>query len=90
VYYGRPSWFCWNIGISILLDYQHKGVGTKSQAALVRYLFDTSPVPRIEAYTDVGNIAEQRARTKIGFIREGVLRSTQFRETVDGTCTCTR
>lgn len=79
-YYGTPSWFCWNIGISVLPNHRHKGVGTKSQAALVRYLFDTSPVQRIEAYTDVANVAEQRALGKIGFIREGVLRSTQFRQ----------
>lgn len=31
---------------------------------------------RIEAATEVGNVAEQRALEKAGFTREGVLRST--------------
>ena len=34
---------------------------------------------RIEAETDVENIAEQRALERAGFTREGVLRHTQFR-----------
>lgn len=34
---------------------------------------------RIEAGTDVGNLAEQRALEKAGFTREGVLRGHSFR-----------
>jgi RimJ/RimL family protein N-acetyltransferase len=37
------------------------------------------PAHRIEAYTEVENIAEQRALEKAGFEREGVLRQTIFR-----------
>lgn len=79
VYYGTPTWWCWNIGISLLPEYRGKGVGTLAQKQLVDYLFDTGPVQRVEAYTDVDNVAEQRALEKAGFTREGVLRSTQFR-----------
>ena len=35
---------------------------------------------RIEAHTDVENIAEQRALEKAGFTREGVLRGVVFRD----------
>ena len=35
---------------------------------------------RLEADTETGNIAEQRALEKSGFTREGVLRSTVFRD----------
>ena len=35
---------------------------------------------RIEAATEVGNVAEQRALEKAGFTREGVLRSTGWRD----------
>ncbi len=34
---------------------------------------------RIEASTDVENLAEQKALGKAGFTREGVLRGAQFR-----------
>jgi RimJ/RimL family protein N-acetyltransferase len=80
VCYGAPSWWCWNIGVSLLPEHRGKGVGSAGQAALVGYLFDTTPVQRIEAYTDVENIAEQRALEKIKFTREGTLRSSQFRD----------
>jgi RimJ/RimL family protein N-acetyltransferase len=80
VHYGSPTWSCWNIGVSILPEHRKKGIGTKCQMELVRYLFDTSPVQRIEAHTDVENIPEQRALARIGLVREGMLRSTQFRE----------
>jgi RimJ/RimL family protein N-acetyltransferase len=36
-------------------------------------------VNRIEAQTDVDNVAEQRALEKAGFHREGVARGAQFR-----------
>ncbi len=80
VHYGMPMSSCWNIGISVLPEHRGKGIGTRSQIELVRYLFDTSPVQRIEAHTDVENIPEQRALARIGFTQEGLLRSTQFRE----------
>jgi len=38
------------------------------------------PMPRIEADTEVGNIAERRATETAGFTCEGVLRSVVFPE----------
>jgi len=45
-------------------------------AALLFRLFD---IERIEASTDVENIAEQRSLEKAGFTREGILRRAQWR-----------
>ncbi|GII05314.1 hypothetical protein Pta02_73220 [Planobispora takensis] len=45
----------------------------------MRYLFDHSTVHRIQAGTEVTNVAEQRALKKAGFTREGVLRGAGFR-----------
>jgi RimJ/RimL family protein N-acetyltransferase len=42
-------------------------------------LFSTTTVERIEAGTDIGNLAEQRALEKAGFRRDGVLRGAQYR-----------
>jgi RimJ/RimL family protein N-acetyltransferase len=78
--YGMPSWRCWNIGILLLPDHRGKGFGTQAQRLLIAYLFDTTPLHRIEAYTDVENVPEQCALEKIGFTREGTLRAAQFRQ----------
>jgi RimJ/RimL family protein N-acetyltransferase len=79
VTYGTPSWWCWNIGVSLLPEFRGRGAGSAAQSLLVGYLFETTATPRIEAWTDVDNVAERRALEKAGLVREGVLRSTQFR-----------
>lgn len=71
--------WCWSIGISLMPDARGSGAGTRAQRLLVEYLFAHSPVHRIQAETDVGNVAEQRALEKAGFVREGVLRRAQWR-----------
>jgi RimJ/RimL family protein N-acetyltransferase len=80
VAYGTPEWSCWNIGISLLPEHRYQGFGTKAHFLLVAYLFNTRPVERIEAYTDVENVVEQRALATVGFTKEGVLRAVQFRD----------
>ncbi len=75
---AKSSW-CWRVGIALSVSSRGKGVGTRAQALLVEYLFATTPAHRIEAGTDVENIAEQRALEKAGFRREGVLRGHIFR-----------
>nr|MDT0660337.1 GNAT family protein [Micromonospora sp. DSM 115978] len=80
VSYGAPAWWCWNIGISLLPEFRGKGIGTAAQRLLVGYLFGTTSAARVEAYTDVANVAEQRALEKAGFTRDGLLRSVQFRD----------
>ncbi|MEU9287396.1 GNAT family protein [Streptomyces sp. NPDC048275] len=71
--------YYWNMGITLLPEARGKGVGTEAQRQLVHYLFAHTLVMRIEADTEVENIAEQRALEKAGFTREGVLRSVAFR-----------
>jgi RimJ/RimL family protein N-acetyltransferase len=73
------SSYRWNMGIGRLPEFHGRGYGTEAQRLLVRYLFAHTQVQRIEAATDVDNIAEQRALEKIGFAREGVLRGHSFR-----------
>ncbi|MEU9896146.1 GNAT family protein [Streptomyces phaeochromogenes] len=75
----RTSYY-WNMGIALLRETRGKGVGTRAQQLLVEYLFAHTQVVRIEADTEVENIAEQRALGKAGFTREGVLRSAGFRD----------
>ena len=69
-----------NVGIALLPDHRGRGVGTAAQAALAAYLFRTTLIERLEAGTDVENLAEQRALEKAGFQREGIARHAQFRD----------
>jgi len=80
VRYGpTPESVAWNIGISLIPEMRGLGFGSQAQRLLVNHLFATTSVNRIEAGTDVDNLAEQRALEKAGFIREGVFRGAQHR-----------
>jgi RimJ/RimL family protein N-acetyltransferase len=80
VYYGpNLSSRAYNIGIGLAEASRGRGVGSAAQRLLAEHLFATTRVTRVEAGTDVENVAEQRALEKAGFRREGVLRSAQGR-----------
>jgi RimJ/RimL family protein N-acetyltransferase len=72
----------WNIGISLIPDARGQGHGTEAQRLVADYLFATTPFHRVEASTDVENLAEQRSLEKAGFVREGLLRGAQWRRGV--------
>jgi [ribosomal protein S5]-alanine N-acetyltransferase len=69
----------YEIGIALFPEHRGRGIGTEAQRQLVSYLFRTTTVHRLEAGTEIDNLAEQRALEKIGFRREGVLRGLYFR-----------
>ncbi len=69
----------YGIGLHIIPEQRGKGYGTEAQRLLAAYLFNTYPIVRVEASTDVENIAEQRSLEKAGFTREGVMRKAQWR-----------
>jgi RimJ/RimL family protein N-acetyltransferase len=80
VRYGpNPESGAWNIGISLVPAARGKGLGTEAQRLLADHLFETTPVNRVEAMTDIENVAEQRSLEKAGFAREGVLKGSQYR-----------
>jgi RimJ/RimL family protein N-acetyltransferase len=68
-----------DIGVALFPEHRGKGVGTDAHRQLVRYLFDTTPVHRLQAGTEMGNLAEQHALERAGFLREGVVRGLYFR-----------
>jgi len=75
-----PTAFNWAIGIGLAPEFRGRGYGTAAQLLVVRYLFAHTQANRIEATTEVTNVAEQRALEKAGFTREGILRGTTFRQ----------
>jgi RimJ/RimL family protein N-acetyltransferase len=69
-----------HFGISLLPRARGRGLGTAAQSLLARYLFAHSPVNRIQATTEAGNLAEQRSLEKAGFVREAVLKEHTYRD----------
>jgi RimJ/RimL family protein N-acetyltransferase len=69
-----------DIGISLRPSARGHGHGARAQRMLARFLFTTTAVHRVQASTDVLNVAEQRALERAGFRREGVLRGAQWRQ----------
>lgn len=80
VHYGpNAASVAYNIGINLIPDARFKGYGPVAQRLLAEHLLATTSVNRIEAMTDVENLAEQKALEKAGFRREGVLFGAQHR-----------
>ena len=77
---STPGYYYWNIGIALLPEARGQGYGTQAQRVLARYLFAHTTVQRIEAATEVDNVAEQRALEKAGFTRDGIHRATGWRD----------
>lgn len=68
-----------NIGVSLIPEARGHGHGAEAQRLIADLLFRLFGIERIEASTDVDNLAEQRSLEKAGFTREGVIRRAQFR-----------
>ncbi len=75
---GGPDGGCLEIGALLFPEHRGKGHGTAAQRQLTEYLFATTLANRLQAITDVENLAEQRVLERIGFRREGVLRGLAF------------
>jgi RimJ/RimL family protein N-acetyltransferase len=79
VHYGPIPAPALNFGIGLIPAGRGKGYGTEAQRLLVAYLFENTTVNRVEASTDVENLAEQRSLEKAGLLREGICRGCHFR-----------
>jgi RimJ/RimL family protein N-acetyltransferase len=79
VHYGPIPAPALNFGISLIPAGRGKGHGTEAQRLLVAYLFTNTTVNRVEASTDVENLAEQRSLEKAGLLHEGICRGCHFR-----------
>lgn len=48
---------------------RNKGYGTEAQKYLINYLLGRGKVNRVEMYTDIDNLAQQRCLDKLGFMQ---------------------
>jgi [ribosomal protein S5]-alanine N-acetyltransferase len=69
----------YEIGAALLPEHRGQGVGTDAHRQLVDYLFLNTAAHRLQAFTETGNVPEQRTLEKAGFQREGVMRQLFFR-----------
>lgn len=67
----------WSMGIALAPLWRGQGWGSLAQRLLADHLLASAH--RVEASTDVDNVAEQRSLEKAGFHREGILRAAQMR-----------
>lgn len=67
----------WSMGIALAPAWRGQGWGAIAQRLLAEHLLEGAH--RVEASTDVDNVAEQRSLEKAGFAREGILRGAQLR-----------
>jgi [ribosomal protein S5]-alanine N-acetyltransferase len=75
---GGPDAGCLEIGALLFPEHRGKGLGTAAQRLLAEYLFATTLANRLQAVTDVENLAEQKALERAGFRREGIMRGLAF------------
>ena len=66
------------IGYVLAPSERSKGYGTEAVEIMVDYLFLSKNIVRVQAITDVGNVASQKALEKAGFKKEGTIRKSAF------------
>lgn len=77
-YIGCGKTTCHEIGYSIAPSERSKGYCTEAIKIMVDYMFLSEQIVRIQAQTDVRNIASQKALDKAGFKKEGIVRKLIF------------
>ena len=75
---GMGVQFGLEIGYALSPEGRGKGYCTEAVKLLLDYSFLTTLVARIQAHTDVRNVASQRVLEKNGFVKEGTNRQSYF------------
>jgi RimJ/RimL family protein N-acetyltransferase len=68
----------WEMGFALIPSERGKGYGTEAVTIFVDYLFLSRDLVRIQAATDLRNMASQRILETVGFKREGIVRKSMF------------
>jgi [ribosomal protein S5]-alanine N-acetyltransferase len=66
------------IGYTLTKEYRGRGVATEAVNLLVRFLFNSTLINRLEIRMDTRNLASERVAIKCGFKKEGVSRGANF------------
>jgi RimJ/RimL family protein N-acetyltransferase len=74
-----PESRCPMIGIWLRPAARGRGIGRLAQRQLAELFFAHTGTNRVEAHTDVENVAEQRSLQAAGFRQEGMIRGAHWR-----------
>lgn len=66
------------IGYELREDYWRKGIMTEALETIIKYGFINLKLNRISAEVDCENVASYNLLLKLGFIKEGILRESEF------------
>jgi RimJ/RimL family protein N-acetyltransferase len=66
------------IGYFMVPSETGKGYCSEAAKIIVDYLFLSKEIVRIQAFTDLRNVASQKVLEKVGFSREGIARKSIF------------
>ena len=75
---GDPAQAVAEIGYWVARDARGRGFATRALRLLAGWLLDEMALARLQLQADLRNEASQRVAEKVGFTREGVLRSSRF------------
>lgn len=67
-----------NLGYDLQAGFWNKGYATEALKVVIDFGFNELNINRIEAEVMQGNTASERVLTKLGFIREGILRQWMY------------
>jgi diamine N-acetyltransferase len=67
-----------NIGLVICENQRAKKLGTKITTTIIDYIFNSYDVKRIQADTDINNVAAQKVLEKAGFVKEGIMKNYRY------------
>ena len=74
----HPAGKLLEIGYFLAPSERGKGYCTEAAKIMVDYLFLSKDIVRIQAHTDLRNVASQKVLEKVGFKKEGTLRKNEF------------
>jgi [ribosomal protein S5]-alanine N-acetyltransferase len=75
---GVSQHFRTEIGFELSREHWGKGIAHEAVEAIISYGYENMNVQRIEALIEPPNLASQKLVEKLGFVREGLLRSYEF------------
>jgi len=67
-----------SLGLVLCENQRNKSFGAKITKTIVEYLFSNYDIARIQADTDINNIAAQKVLEKADFIKEGIMKNYRY------------
>lgn len=77
-FWVSPHHATMELGFALAEEHWGKGLTVEASRALIDFVFNHYPIERLQCRCKTENVASARVMAKLGFEREGVLRSAVF------------